>query len=204
MEIKVNHPIIADQFSRIRQETTLNEFRDALEIISTLLAFPVLSELKTNNFVAKSVLNSEFSGSKLAQNIVFVPILRAGFGMIPAFIKLIPNAKIAPLGLKRNPDLSTSSYFSQLPAPNSNSVAIILDPILATGNSQITAIEYLIAAGYEKIVIATILVAQEGIEKIREKYPKIPIYYCQKDEKMNEKGYIIPGIGDAGDRFFGD
>lgn len=124
--------------------------------------------------------------------------------MLDPFLNLVPDAKVAPVGMKRNLDLSNTTYYLNLPKASKNSVAIILDPILATGNSIISTIDYLIEKGFDKIIIATILTVQEGLDKIAKKYPQVNIFFGQKDEKLNEKGYIIPGIGDAGDRFFGD
>ncbi|AJC49713.1 uracil phosphoribosyltransferase [Mycoplasma flocculare] len=203
MEIRVDHPLIASEIAKIRQITTLNDFRNSVKKISTLLAFPVLEKLETEEFVSISVLNEKFFGKKITTQVVFTPILRAGFGMLEPFLELVSDAKIAPLWLKRNLDFSVQTYFQNLQNPDADSVAIILDPILATGNSLSAAIEILVQKGFQKIMIATILTVQEGIDKIRQQYPNVTIFYCQKDEKLNKKGYIIPGIGDAGDRFFG-
>ncbi|AJR12234.1 Uracil phosphoribosyltransferase [Mesomycoplasma dispar] len=204
MEIRVTHPLIASEISKIRQRTTLIDFRASIRKISTLLAFSVLEKLTTEEFQSISVLDEKFSGKKITNQVVFVPILRAGFGMVEPFLDLLPDSKVAPIGLKRNLDLSIQNYFQDLPSPESNSVAIILDPILATGNSLVSAIDLLVEKGFRKIMVATILTVQQGLDKIKEKYPEIPLFFCQKDTKLNNKGYIIPGIGDAGDRFFGD
>lgn len=204
MEIKVDHPLIDSEIARIRQMTTLKDFRNSIKKISKLLAFPVLSRLEAEEFRAKSVLGYEFLGHKIITKLVFIPILRAGFGMLDSFLEFAPYAKVAPIGLKRNSDLSIQTYFESLPQANPNSVAIVLEPILATGNTLIRAIEIILEKGYKKIVIATMLTVQVGIDKILERYPQISIFFCQKDPKLNNKGYIIPGIGDAGDRFFSD
>ncbi|MDW2911627.1 uracil phosphoribosyltransferase [Mesomycoplasma ovipneumoniae] len=204
MQVNVSHPIIASEIAKIRQNVSLVDFRAAIEKISYLLAFPVLAKLNSTDFSGTSVLQEPFSGTKVSDSIVFVPILRAGFAMLDPFLNLVPDAKVAPVGMKRNLDLSNKTYYLNLPKASPNSVAIILDPILATGNSIISTIDYLIEKGFAKIIIATILTVQEGLDKIAKKYPQVSIFFGQKDEKLNEKGYIIPGIGDAGDRFFGD
>ncbi|WP_010321124.1 uracil phosphoribosyltransferase [Mesomycoplasma ovipneumoniae] len=204
MQVNVSHPIIASEIAKIRQNVSLVDFRAAIEKISYLLAFPVLAKLNSTYFSGTSVLQEPFSGTKISDSVVFVPILRAGFAMLDPFLNLVPDAKVAPVGMKRNLDLSNTTYYLNLPKANPNSVAIILDPILATGNSIISTIDYLIEKGFDKIIIATILTVQEGLDKIAKKYPQVSIFFSQKDEKLNEKGYIIPGIGDAGDRFFGD
>ncbi|WP_069096976.1 uracil phosphoribosyltransferase [Mesomycoplasma ovipneumoniae] len=204
MQVKVSHPIIASEIAKIRQNVSLVDFRAAIEKISYLLAFPVLTKLNSTSFNGTSVLQEPFSGTKISDSVVFVPILRAGFAMLDPFLNLVPDAKVAPVGMKRNLDLSNTTYYLNLPKASQNSVAIILDPILATGNSIISTIDYLIEKGFDKIIIATILTVQEGLDKIAKKYPQVSIFFSQKDEKLNEKGYIIPGIGDAGDRFFGD
>ncbi|MDO6826254.1 uracil phosphoribosyltransferase [Mesomycoplasma ovipneumoniae] len=204
MQVNVSHPIIASEIAKIRQNVSLVDFRAAIEKISYLLAFPVLAKLNSTDFSGTSVLKEPFSGTKISDSVVFVPILRAGFAMLDPFLNLVPDAKVAPVGMKRNLDLSNTTYYLNLPKASQNSVAIILDPILATGNSIISTIDYLIEKGFDKIIIATILTVQEGLDKIAKKYPQVSIFFGQKDEKLNEKGYIIPGIGDAGDRFFGD
>ncbi|MDW2912884.1 uracil phosphoribosyltransferase [Mesomycoplasma ovipneumoniae] len=204
MQVNVSHPIIASEIAKIRQNVSLVDFRAAIEKISYLLAFPVLAKLNSTDFSGTSVLKEPFSGTKISDSIVFVPILRAGFAMLDPFLNLVPDAKVAPVGMKRNLDLSNTTYYLNLPKGDPNSAAIILDPILATGNSIISTIDYLIEKGFAKIIIATILTVQEGLDKIAKKYPQVSIFFGQKDEKLNEKGYIIPGIGDAGDRFFGD
>ncbi|WNM16776.1 uracil phosphoribosyltransferase [Mesomycoplasma ovipneumoniae] len=204
MQVNVSHPIIASEIAKIRQNVSLVDFRAAIEKISYLLAFPVLAKLNSTNFNGTSVLQEPFLGTKISDSVVFVPILRAGFAMLDPFLNLVPDAKVAPVGMKRNLDLSNTTYYLNLPKASPNSVAIILDPILATGNSIISTIDYLIEKGFDKIIIATILTVQEGLDKIAKKYPQVSIFFGQKDEKLNEKGYIIPGIGDAGDRFFGD
>ncbi|WP_337897457.1 uracil phosphoribosyltransferase [Mesomycoplasma ovipneumoniae] len=204
MQVNVSHPIIASEIAKIRQNVSLVDFRAAIEKISYLLAFPVLAKLNSTDFSGTSVLKEPFSGTKISDSVVFVPILRAGFAMLDPFLNLVPDAKVAPVGMKRNLDLSNTTYYLNLPKASQNSVAIILDPILATGNSIISTIDYLIEKGFNKIIIATILTVQEGLDKIAKKYPQVSIFFGQKDEKLNEKGYIIPGIGDAGDRFFGD
>ncbi|MDW2930776.1 uracil phosphoribosyltransferase [Mesomycoplasma ovipneumoniae] len=204
MQVNVSHPIIASEIAKIRQNVSLVDFRAAIEKISYLLAFPVLAKLNSTDFNGTSVLKEPFLGTKISDSVVFVPILRAGFAMLDPFLNLVPDAKVAPIGMKRNLDLSNTTYYLNLPKASPNSVAIILDPILATGNSIISTIDYLIEKGFAKIIIATILTVQEGLDKIAKKYPQVSIFFGQKDEKLNEKGYIIPGIGDAGDRFFGD
>ncbi|MDW2931544.1 uracil phosphoribosyltransferase [Mesomycoplasma ovipneumoniae] len=204
MQVNVSHPIIASEIAKIRQNVSLVDFRAAIEKISYLLAFPVLAKLNSTDFNGTSVLKEPFLGTKISDSVVFVPILRAGFAMLDPFLNLVPDAKVAPVGMKRNLDLSNTTYYLNLPKASKNSVAIILDPILATGNSIISTIDYLIEKGFDKIIIATILTVQEGLDKIAKKYPQVSIFFGQKDEKLNEKGYIIPGIGDAGDRFFGD
>lgn len=207
----LNHPLASHYLSVMRDKNTAKrDFKESLDKISYLLAAEayssVSSEAKTVNTPFKKI-----TGSKVKDKIVILPILRAGLGLTKGFIDLYPEAITSHIGIYRDEEsLKPVQYYFRFPKlkDKSNLSVIILDPMIATGGSVIFTIEYLLNMGVKKIRVVSLLAAPEGINAINKRFNKnekrfIEIITCSLDEKLNEKGYIVPGLGDAGDRIFG-
>ena len=199
-----NHPLMTHKLSIIRNEkTNTKDFRETVSEIANLMAYEATRnvpmkepELKTPIAVAKS--------SMIDGDIVIVPILRAGLGMVEGIQRLIPQAKVGHIGLFRNEEtLEPELYYSKFPSNIAESTVLLVDPMLATGGSCAKAIDILKERGVKRIIYMGIVGVDAGINKVRERHPDIDIYLAAKDEKLNEKGYIVPGLGDCGDRLFG-
>jgi uracil phosphoribosyltransferase len=199
-----DHPLMSHKLSIIRNEkTNTKDFRETVSEIANLMAYeatrnvPVKEvEVQTPIAVAKS--------SMIDGDIVIVPILRAGLGMVEGIQRLIPQAKVGHIGLFRNEEtLEPELYYSKFPSNISESTVLLVDPMLATGGSCAKAIDILKEYGVKRIIYMGIVGVDAGINKVRERHPDIDIYLAAKDEKLNEKGYIVPGLGDCGDRLFG-
>jgi len=203
--IVLKNPLIQHKLSIIRNKNTgTKEFREVIGEIATFLCYEamadaILESVEVETPIGKTVCQ-QFDENKYA----FVPILRAGTGMLDGLIKAIPNAKIGHVGLYRNEEtLKPVKYYYKTPSDIENREVIILDPMLATGGSGIDAITMLKESGAKKIKFLCIIAAPEGIEKMQKIHPDVEIYCATIDEKLNENGYIVPGLGDAGDRIFG-
>ncbi|MDO4289305.1 MAG: uracil phosphoribosyltransferase [Eubacterium sp.] len=202
---QMDHPLITHKLTMLRDKNTSSKhFREIVRELSTLMAYEV-----TKNFPLKAV-EIETPICKTTQrvlaekDVVIVPILRAGLGMVEGFTHIIPNAKIGHIGLYRDPDtLEAVEYYKKLPSDISDREAIITDPMLATGVSAVHTIDILKRDGCKNIKLAVILAAPEGIAAVHEKHPDVPIYCACIDEGLNDHAYIVPGLGDAGDRLFG-
>ena len=199
-----DHPLMSHKLSIIRNEkTNTKDFRETVSEIANLMAYeatrnvPVKEvEVQTPIAVAKS--------SMIDGDIVIVPILRAGLGMVEGIQRLIPQAKVGHIGLFRNEEtLEPELYYSKFPSNIAESTVLLVDPMLATGGSCAKAIDILKEYGVKRIIYMGIVGVDAGINKVRERHPDIDIYLAAKDEKLNEKGYIVPGLGDCGDRLFG-
>lgn len=199
-----NHPLMTHKLSIIRNEkTNTKDFRETVSEIANLMAYEATRnvpmkevEVKTPIAVAKS--------SMIDGDIVIVPILRAGLGMVEGIQRLIPQAKVGHIGLFRNEEtLEPELYYSKFPSNIAESTVLLVDPMLATGGSCAKAIDILKERGVKRIIYMGIVGVDAGINKVRERHPDIDIYLAAKDEKLNEKGYIVPGLGDCGDRLFG-
>lgn len=200
-----DHPLIQHKVSILRDEnTSTKEFRELVSEIAMLMAYEVtrdlpLKQVEIQTPVAKAKVNV-IAGKKLA----IVPILRAGLGMVDGFTTLIPNVRVGHIGLYRDPDtLEPVEYYCKLPEDITERDVIVLDPMLATGGSSSAAVKFLKDRGIKNIKFMCLIAAPCGIERLHTDHPDVPIFCAACDEKLNENAYIVPGLGDAGDRLFG-
>ena len=205
MEKIMNHPMIKHKISILRNEkTSTKEFRELISEIAMLLCYEALSDAKTKEVKIKTPITETTGFQVNENNYAFVPILRAGMGMVDGVLTLMPNAKIGHIGLYRNEEtLEPVKYYCKLPHDIKNREVILLDPMLATGGSGSAAITMLKKDGVKKIKFLCIIAAPDGIKKIKEDHPDVDIYCAQLDDHLNDVGYIVPGLGDAGDRIYG-
>ncbi|MGN5882380.1 MULTISPECIES: uracil phosphoribosyltransferase [Staphylococcus] len=200
-----DHPLIQHKLSYIRDvHTGTKEFRELVDEVGMLMAYEVTRDLELQDVEIETPVTKttakRLSGKKLA----FIPILRAGLGMTQGVLSLIPAARVGHVGLYRDPKtLEAVEYFVKLPQDIEERQIIVVDPMLATGASAIEAINSLKKRGAKHIRFMCLIAANEGVEKLQEAHPDVDIYIAALDEKLNDKAYIIPGLGDAGDRLFG-
>ncbi|MEX1660956.1 uracil phosphoribosyltransferase [uncultured Thioclava sp.] len=201
----VNHPLVQHKLTLMRdKDTSTNSFRQLLREISLLLAYEITRELEmTTRTIQTPLCEMEapiLEGKKLA----LVSILRAGNGLLDGVLELIPAARVGFVGLYRDPEtLQPVEYYCKLPNELENRLTIVVDPMLATGNSSVAAIDLIKAKGAKNIRFLCLLAAPEGVARMREAHPDVPIVTASLDEKLNDQAYIVPGLGDAGDRMFG-
>lgn len=203
--VELNHPLISHKLTILRnKETGTKEFREIIGEISSILCYEAMKDAKLKDVEVDTPICKTL-GKKLDEDkYAFVPILRAGTGMLDGLIHTMPNAKIGHIGMYRNEEtLKPVKYYYKTPSDIQNREVIILDPMLATGGSGIDAITMLKESGAKNIKFLCIIAAPEGIEKMQAVHPDVDIYCATIDEKLNENGYIVPGLGDAGDRIFG-
>ncbi len=202
--IIVKHPLISHKITLLRDKNTNTvDFRNNVTEITRLLSYEVFKDLELEKINIETPL-MKTTGERLKTKINLYPILRAGQGMVDGVTSLIPNAKIGHIGLYRDEKtLKPVKYLFKTPKIESETIGVILDPILATGGSLIEAVKILHEAGINKLVVIAILASKPAIENIQKKYPQIKVYVSALDEKLNDNGYIVPGLGDAGDRIFG-
>lgn len=204
MHTEVAHPLIQHKLSLVRDSSTGSKlFRELIGEISKLLAYEALREIPTQPVDINTPLETAHC-QHIASEIVLVPILRAGIGMLDALTDLVPNARVGFLGMYRDPVTSAPiEYYAKLPEAKNDSIAIVIDPMLATGGSSSAAISYLKKKGYQKIVFICIVSCPEGIATVEKDHPDVPVYTASIDRQLNDHNYILPGLGDAGDRLFG-
>ena len=201
----VDHPVIEHKLNMLRRiNLSTKEFRENSEELTSLLLYEATKDLPLEEREIKTWLGTYkfkfLSGKKMA----IIPILRAGAGMVQGVLQIIPNAKVGFIGLYRDhKTLQAVKYYSKLPNKMEQRVAFLLDPMLATGNTLGTAIEIVKESGCKDIRALCFVGAPEGIKKIESKYPKVPVFLAAIDKRLNDIGYIVPGLGDAGDRMFG-
>lgn len=203
--VVMEHPLIAHKISYIRRESVgTKEFREVIGEIAQLMCYEATRDLKTEEVTIKTPL-AETKGRVLAgKKLAIVPILRAGLGMVDGMLSLIPAAKVGHIGLYRDPEtLEPVEYYCKLPEDCGEREVFVVDPMLATGGSSSAAIRMLKEKGVKNIRFLCIIAAPEGLRRMHEEHPDIDIYIGALDEKLNDHGYIIPGLGDAGDRIFG-
>ncbi|EHI97448.1 uracil phosphoribosyltransferase [Clostridium sp. DL-VIII] len=202
---EINHPLILHKLAILRdEETGSKEFRKLVEEISMLMAYEVTRDLHTEEVDVKTPVAVAKCQMLAGKKIAVVPILRAGLGMVDGVINLIPAAKVGHIGLYRDEKtLQPVEYFCKLPQDIAERDIIVVDPMLATGGSSIDAITMLKNRGAKNLKLMCLVGAPEGIEAVQKAHTDVDIYLASIDEKLNESGYIVPGLGDAGDRLFG-
>lgn len=200
----LDHPVVARDLSILRDETTdIVAFRSAMSRIATILAYESLKELPLRKTTIHTPIEAT-SGYHINTEIIVVPILRAGLTLVDAIMNFIPDAKIGHLGMYRDEKTHEPvDYYSNLPAEVSDGLVLVVDPMLATGGSADDAIGYLVKQGAKNIRFTSLISAPEGLKRITEKYPDVSIITAAVDEKLNDDAFIVPGLGDAGDRYFG-
>ena len=201
----LDHPLIQHKLAILRDETTgVKEFRELISEIAGLMCYEATRNLPTEEVEVKTPVAIAkcrmLSGKKLA----IVPVLRAGLGMVDSMVDLIPSAKIGHIGLYRDPETHEPvEYSCKLPEDIESRVVFVVDPMLATGGSAVAAIDFLKAKGCRNIIMMNVIGCPEGVKTVQDAHPDVEMYLAAVDERLNEHAYIIPGLGDAGDRIFG-
>lgn len=200
-----DHPLIQHKLALIRDENTgSKEFRELVEEVSLLMAYEVTRHMPLEGTQVNTPVGPAKVKMLSGKKIGIIPILRAGLGMVNGMLKLIPAARVGHIGLYRDPEtLMPVEYYCKLPSDVSERELIILDPMLATGGSAAKAVEVLKDKGATSIKLMCLIAAPEGIEAVHKEHPDVEIYTAAIDERLNSKGYIVPGLGDAGDRLYG-
>lgn len=200
-----DHPLITHKVSMMRDKATPSkEFRELLEEISLLMAYEVTRDLPLEEVEIETPICKTKQKMLAGRSIGVVPILRAGLGMVNGILKLVPAAKVGHIGCYRDPETTKPvEYYCKLPVDAEQREIIVVDPMLATGGSAIMAIDFIKAKGVQHIKFMCLIAAPEGIEALSKAHPDVDIYIAAKDERLNEHAYIVPGLGDAGDRIFG-
>jgi uracil phosphoribosyltransferase len=198
------HPLVKHKLTLLRQITTEpKKFRELIRELAMLLCYEATSDLQINGIVVESPMGAA-DGHILADKIGLIPILRAGLGMVEGIWEMMPGAEVWHIGLYRDEEtLQPVSYYNKLPTDPTVQVCLVLDPMLATGGSAVATVDILKAWGADRIKFVGILAAPEGIETLRQAHPDVPIFVGEIDSHLNDIGYIVPGLGDAGDRQFG-
>jgi len=201
----LNHPLIQHKTTILRQTTTTNKvFRELIEEITMLMCYEALRDLPLEDVKVKTPITETTQKMIKGKKLAIVPILRAGLGMVGGMLDLVPSAKVGHIGMYRDEEtLEPHEYYCKLPADIDKRLIVVVDPMLATGGSAIDAISQIKGYGGKSIKFLCIIAAPEGIKALSEAHPDVEIFCANVDEKLNEKGYIVPGLGDAGDRIFG-
>lgn len=201
----ISHPLVQHKLTMIRDKATgPKDFRDLVEEVSMLMGYEVTRDMPLEDVEVETPIGPMKSKQIAGKQVGIVPILRAGLGMVNGVLRLIPNAKVGHIGVYRDPDtLLPVEYYCKLPVDVEERQLIVLDPMLATGGSAAAAINYLKERQVTSIKLMCLLAAPEGIELLQREHPDVPIFTAAIDERLNSQGYIIPGLGDAGDRLFG-
>lgn len=200
----LEHPLISHKLAIMRDKnTSTKDFRQNLDEIAGLMAYEITRDFPTKEAEIETPVNTTIA-KVVSKDIVLVPILRAGLGMVYGILNLVPTAKVAHVGLYRDEEtLEPHEYFAKYPKNMTDSMVMIVDPMLATGGSANAAISMVKKQGSKNIRLVCLVGAPEGVKAVEEMHPDVDIYLAALDEKLNEKGYIVPGLGDAGDRIFG-
>ncbi|MER2607108.1 MAG: uracil phosphoribosyltransferase [Siculibacillus sp.] len=201
----VDHPLVAHKLTIMRRkDTSTKSFRELLKEISLLLCYEATRDLELTTVVIETPLTATTAPALAGKKLVFAPILRAGMGLLEGMLELVPSARVAHVGLYRDPKTLTAvEYYFKAPEDVAERTVIVLDPMLATANSATAAIERLKEAGARHMKFVCLLAAPEGISKLRAEHPDVHVYTAAIDDHLNDHGYIVPGLGDAGDRMYG-
>lgn len=202
---ELKHPLIEHKLSILRdKKTSTKEFREIIKEISMFLCYEAMRDASLDPIEIETPIKNMKTNHLNEDKYAFIPILRAGLGMLDGVISVVPTAKVGHIGMYRNEETyEPVNYFFKVPAEIENREVILLDPMLATGGSAIDAIDLLKEKGVEKIKFLCIISAPEGLKRVTKKHPDVQIFTACIDEKLNENKYIVPGLGDAGDRIFG-
>jgi len=198
------HPLVRHNLTRLRDKATQpQEFRRLLGEIAALMLYEATRDFAVKKISVKTPLATA-AGFRLEREVALVPVLRAGLGMLDSILQLIPHACVGFIGLKREEKTLRALFYHQsLPKNLGRFDVILIDPMLATGGSSVAAIDLLVGQGAKHIRMVNLVAAPEGIRTVQKKYPRVPIFTAAVDDKLNERGFIVPGLGDAGDRLFG-
>ena len=201
----MNHPLIQHKLSFLRDKNTgTKEFRELVSEIATLMCYEATRDLPLMEVQTETPMCTATTKVIAGRKLAFVPILRAGLGMVDGMLQLVPSAKVGHIGLYRDPNtLEPVEYYCKLPADAQEREILLVDPMLATGGSASAAIGFLKKRGCKNIKLVNLIAAPEGVARVQADHPDVDIYVAGMDEKLNDHGYIIPGLGDAGDRLFG-
>lgn len=201
----INHPLIQHKLTLMRRrETSTAKFRALMREVAILLGYEVTRDLPLKKEVIETPLTEMEAPHLVGKKLVIVPILRAGIGLGDALLQLVPSARVGHIGLYRDPEtLEPVEYYLKVPEKMNDRDVLVVDPMLATGNSAIEAVRRIKEFEPRSLKFLCLLAAPEGVEHFHEHHPDVPMYTAAVDEKLNEKGYIIPGLGDAGDRLYG-
>ena len=200
----LNHPLVDHRMTLMRDQSTPPKlFRELVNEITEFLAFEALKNLKTKEIEVQTPV-AKTMGKRIDEKIVLVPILRAGMGMLDAMLGVLPYAKVGVLGMQRNEDTAEPiPYYAKVPPAKGEELAIVIDPMLATGGSACDAVAQLKKLGYRRIKCFHLIAAPEGVAKFEKEHPEVPVFIAALDDRLNSHFYIVPGLGDAGDRIFG-
>lgn len=203
--VEVDHPLIRHKLTLLRRvETDTQQFRMLVEEIANLLTYEATHDLETEQYEINTPLTKMKGDRVSGKKVAVVPVLRAGLGMVDGVLRMVPVARIGHIGLYRDEEsLQPVTYYEKLPDDMEDRDVLLLDPMLATGGSLTVAVDKIKASGASRIRILAILAAPEGIDRIHTDHPDVDIYVAGIDECLNDQGYIVPGLGDAGDRLFG-
>ncbi|MBP3375265.1 MAG: uracil phosphoribosyltransferase [Clostridia bacterium] len=200
-----DHPLIQHKISILRSKnTTRKEFRELVDEITMFMCYEALRDLPLTEIEVETPITTTKCNMLAGDAVAVVPILRAGLGMVSGLLNMVPNAAVGHIGLYRDETtLEPHEYYCKLPPRIDERQIIVLDPMLATGGSAVAAINFIKAHGGKKIKFMCMIAAPEGLKALSEAHPDVDIYCAHLDERLNERGYIVPGLGDAGDRLFG-
>ena len=201
----MDHPLVHHKLASLRnKETPVKEFRELVSEIAGLMCYEATRNLPLEEVLVETPITTAKCKMLAGKKMAIVPILRAGLGMVDSLVDLIPSAKIGHIGLYRDPETHLPvEYYCKLPDDIENRQVFVVDPMLATGGSAVAAINFLKAHGCKNIIMMNIIGCPEGVKAVQEAHPDVDIYLAAMDEKLNEHAYIVPGLGDAGDRLFG-
>ena len=200
----ITHPLVQHNLTRLRDKRTQpQEFRRLLDEIASLMLYEATRSFAVRSVTVQTPL-APARGFRLEREVVLVPVLRAGLGMLDSILQLIPHARVGFIGLKREETTLRAQFYHKSLPPNLGRFEVILiDPMLATGGSSVAALDLLVEQGARHVRMVNLVAAPEGIRRVRKHYPRIPIFTAAIDRRLNDRGYILPGLGDAGDRLFG-